>query len=149
MRVSSDGMPLELASGAVFTPAVSPDGKLVVYQRLIGEGAKQKREVVIQSIEGGAPVRVLSPTATMQLATTMQPFGWFPDGQALMVVQDTGLAQNLFRLPLAGGNPVQLTHFDSEPLLISAVAWSRDGKKLAITRKRRNTTDAVMFTNFR
>jgi serine/threonine protein kinase/Tol biopolymer transport system component len=150
MRVSSDGgMPMELASGAVFIPAVSPDGKLVVYERLTGEGAKQKSEFVIQSIEDGAPVRVLSPTATMQFNTTMQPFGWSPDGQALMVVQNTGLAQNLFRLPVAGGEPVQLTHFDSEPLLVSAAAWSRDGKKLAITRQRRNTTDAVMFTNFR
>lgn len=79
----------------------------------------------------------------------MQLFGWFPDGQALMVVQDTGLARNLFRLPLTGGDPMQLTHFDSEPLLVEAVAWSRDGKKLAIIRRRRNTTDAVMFTNFR
>jgi Tol biopolymer transport system component len=149
MRVSTDGMPVELASGAVYLPAVSPDGKLVVYERLIGEGAKQKREFVIQSIEGGAPIRVLSPSATMQFATTMQPFGWFPDGRALVVVQDTGLAQNLFRLPLAGGDLVQLTHFDSEPLLVRAAAWSRDGKKLAITRQRRNTTDAVMFTNFR
>jgi len=114
-----------------------------VYGRVVGEGAKQKREFVIQSIEGGAPVRVLSPTAMMI------QFGWSPDGQALMVVKDTGLARNLFRLPLSGGDPVQLTHFDSEPLLVNAVAWSRDGKKLAITRRRRNTKDAVMFTNFR
>ena len=66
-----------------------------------------------------------------------------------MVVQDTGVARNLFRLPLAGGDTMQLTHFDSEPLLVTAVVWSRDGKKLAITRQRRNTTDAVMFANFR
>jgi Tol biopolymer transport system component len=142
MKVSSDGgTPVELASGSVFDPHVSPDGKFVVYGHVIGEGAKQKGEFVIQSIEGGAPLRALSPTATQ--------FGWSPDGQALMVVQDTGLARNLFRLPLAGGDPAQLTHFDSEPLLVNAAAWSRDGKKLAITRQRRNTTDAVMLTNFR
>jgi eukaryotic-like serine/threonine-protein kinase len=149
MKVSSEGMPAELASGVVYLPALSPDGKLVVYERLIGEGGKQKREFVIQGIESGAMARVVSPNATMQFATTMQPFGWFPDGQALMVVQDTGVAQNLFRLPLAGGDPVQLTHFDSEPLLVIAAVWSRDGKQLAVTRRRRNTTDAVMFTNFR
>jgi len=144
MKVSSDGgTPVELASGAFFHSHISPDGRLVVYGRLVGEGANQKREFVIQSIEGGAPVRVLSPTAMMI------QFGWFPDGQALLVVKDTGLARNLFRLPLSGGDPVQLTHFDSEPLLVSAVAWSHDGKKLAITRRRRNTKDAVMFTNFR
>ena len=53
MRISSDGgMPVELATGAVAVPSVSPDGKLVVYERSIGEGAKQKREFVILSIEG-------------------------------------------------------------------------------------------------
>ena len=144
MKVSAEGgTPVELARGADFHPYVSPDGKLVVSERLGGVGTKRKQEFVIQSVEGGEPVRVLSATATMQ------QFGWSPDGQALMVVQDTAPARNLFRLPLAGGHPVQLTHFDSEPLLISAVAWSHDSRKLAITRQRRNSTDAVMFTNFR
>lgn len=60
-----------------------------------------------------------------------------------------GLIGGCFRMPLAGGAPVQLTHFDSEPLLVGAVAWSRDGKKVAISRRRFNTTDAVMISNFR
>jgi len=51
--------------------------------------------------------------------------------------------------PLAGGTLVQLTHFDSEPALISAYAWSRDGKKFAVTRARYNDTDVVMFSGFR
>jgi hypothetical protein len=51
--------------------------------------------------------------------------------------------------PLAGGAPVQLTHFDSEPAVVSAYAWSRDSKKFAITRARYNDTDVVMFSGFR
>jgi hypothetical protein len=51
--------------------------------------------------------------------------------------------------PPAGGDPAQLTHFDSEPGLISAYAWSRDFKKLAVTRARYNDTDVVMFGGFR
>jgi hypothetical protein len=51
--------------------------------------------------------------------------------------------------PLASGAPVQLTHFDSEPGVISAYAWSRDGKKFAVTRARYNDTDVVMFSGFR
>ena len=65
------------------------------------------------------------------------------------VLGKIGSGGDVFRLPLAGGAPVQLTHFDSEPLLISAVAFSRDGKKVAISRRRFNTTDAVMLSNFR
>jgi len=51
--------------------------------------------------------------------------------------------------PLAGGPPVQLTHFDAEPAYVAAYAWSRHGKKFAITRARYNDTDVVMFSGFR
>jgi len=51
--------------------------------------------------------------------------------------------------PLTGGSPVQLTHFDAEPSAIVAYAWSRDGKKFAITRARYDDTDVVMFSGFR
>ena len=105
------GAPVELASGVVSNPWLSPDGKLVAYNQVEGEGAKQKRQFVIQSIEGGPPVRTIAPPApTSSLA------GWTPDSQSLLLTQATGLVLNVFRLPLAGGAPVQLTHFDSEPL---------------------------------
>ena len=61
----------------------------------------------------------------------------------------TGNTMNVYMQPLAGGAPVQLTHFDSEPAVVSAYAWSRDGKKFAITRARYNDTDVVMFSGFR
>jgi hypothetical protein len=51
--------------------------------------------------------------------------------------------------PLAGGAPVQSTHFDAEPALVAAYTWSRDGKKIAIARARYNDSDVVMFTGFR
>jgi len=43
---------------------------------------------------------------------------------------------------------LKLTHFDAGPSRIAATAWSRDGKKIAITRAR-NDTDLVMFSGFR
>jgi Tol biopolymer transport system component len=75
---------------------------------------------------------------------------WTPDGHALTFVHNTtGSTQNVYLLPLAGGAPVQLTHFDSEPAVVAAYAWSRDGKKFAVTRARYNDTDVVMFSGFR
>src|SRR5947208_3359178 len=65
--------------------------------------------------------------------------GWTPDGRALAYVRNTtGRTQNVYMQPLAGGAEIQLTHFDSEPAVVQAFAWSRDGKKLAITRARYN-----------
>jgi hypothetical protein len=52
-------------------------------------------------------------------------------------------------LPLAGSTPVQLTHFDSEPGVVRAYAWSQDGKKFALTRARYNDADVVMFSGYK
>jgi TolB protein len=144
MKVSSEGgTPAELARGAVSSPCISPDGKLVAYSRRTGEGAQQRFEFVIQSIEGGPPIKELPQDTSAGLS------GWMPDGQALMATQGAGLYVPLFRIPIDGSERTQLTHFDSEPLLVGYVAFSRDGKQFAITRQRYNTTDAVVFTNFR
>jgi Tol biopolymer transport system component len=75
---------------------------------------------------------------------------WTPDSAALtFAATGTGRAQNIFMLPLSGSAAVQITHFDGEPSVIAAYAWSRDGKKLAITRARRNGNDVVMFAGLR
>jgi serine/threonine protein kinase/Tol biopolymer transport system component len=146
-KVSTDGgAPVELAHGTVYDPAVSPDGTLAAYGRTEGQGASAKTKFVVQRLEGGAPIQEIDVPATY----TWSGLDWLPDGHALTYVHDTtGNTQNLYMQPLAGGAPVQLTHFDSEPGVVSAYAWSRDGKKIAITRSRYNDTDVVLFTGFR
>jgi serine/threonine protein kinase/Tol biopolymer transport system component len=147
-KVSIDGgTPTELAHGVVRNPAVSPDGALVAYLRVDGQGASAKSKFVVQKLEGGAPIQEIdAPTYGWQGLE----LGWTPDGNALTYVNHTtGNTTNLYLQPLAGGVPVQLTHFNSEPALVYAYAWTRDGKKLAITRARYNDTDVVMFSGFR
>ena len=134
---------MELERGAIFAVSLSPDGRWIAYGRPKGEFKQQTREIAIVSIEGGPPMHTLSPPSPNSFL-----LGWSPDSQSLLM-GDGALAQNLYQLPLAGGAPVQMTHFDSEPLWITAAAYSRDGKKIAITRQRANTTDAVLFTGFR
>ncbi len=74
---------------------------------------------------------------------------WTPDGSALVLSKLTGAGSNLFYQPLDGTKPTQLTHFDTEPLWISAYAFSPDSKQIAITRARINDSNLVMFSNFR
>jgi serine/threonine protein kinase/Tol biopolymer transport system component len=146
-KVSTDGgEPMELAKGRVSWPSVSPDGTLVVYGRIDGQGTGTKSKFVIQRVEGSAP------TKEIEIPSTYNWFvpGWTPDGHAITYIHNTtGNTMNVYMQPLDGGPPVQLTHFDSEPGVISAYAWSRDGKKFAVTRARYNDTDVVMFSGFR
>jgi eukaryotic-like serine/threonine-protein kinase len=146
-KVSTDGgTPVELAKGRVSSPIVSPDGASVAYGRTDGQGADAKSKLVVQKLESGAPVREIDVPSTY----TWSLLGWTPDGHALTYVRNTtGNITNLYMQPLDGGAPVQLTHFDSEPAVVAAYAWSRDGKKIAITRGRYNDTDVVMFSGFR
>ena len=143
-RISIDGgTPVDLARGNVFEPAISPDGTLVAYMRIDGQGANAKRKFVVQKLEGGAPIQEIP--ASGDNATLK----WTPDGHALTYLHTVGSARHLYMQPLSGGPPVQLTHFDTEPSLIANYAWSRDGKKFAVTRARYNDTDVVMFSGFR
>ena len=145
MKVSIDGgTPQELARGEVYTPEVSPDGRLVAYDKDQGEGAARRRRFVIQSIEGGAPIKELD--APSRLASAPH---WTPDGKGLAYSDYSSGKSELYMLPVSGGPPVRLLHFDSEPMRIAAFAWSRDGKKIAITRAIQFDTDVVMFSNFR
>ncbi|HUN87613.1 MAG TPA: protein kinase [Terriglobales bacterium] len=146
-KVSGDGgTPVTLTSGGrIFGPVLSHDGKLVAYSRITGEGNKQQRQYVIQSIDGGAPVATLPASDVTGVVVD-----WTPDNLSLLESRQTdGLASNLILLPISGGTPVQITHFSSEPFLLPIAAFSPDGKKIAISRRRFNTTDAVLMTNFR
>jgi Tol biopolymer transport system component len=121
---------------------VSPDGKSVAQIDSQGEGANRRAHLEVFDLETGKRTYDFSlPISVPEL------IGWTPDGRSVTYVDYEDLP--LFMQPLAGGQPVQLTHFDSEPLRIAAYAWSRDGKKFAITRQRARDTDVVMFSNFR
>ena len=138
------GTPVDLAHGNISPPVISPDGSLVAYVRVDGQGAGAKPKFVVQKMDGGPPAQELQ--APYQLGSLR----WTPDGRALAYVRNTvGNVQNVYMQPLSGGPDVQLTHFNSEPGVVSACAWSQDGKKLAVTRARYNDSDVVLFSGYR
>jgi eukaryotic-like serine/threonine-protein kinase len=137
---------VELASGTSFSPPISPDGRTIAYGKTEGQGPSARSKILIQRLDNG------KVTEEINLATQYewQKLAWAPDGQGLTLVHSTTPSvQNLYMVPLNGGSEVQLTHFDSEPGIIAAYAWSPDGKKLAISRARYNDSDVVMFNGFR
>jgi serine/threonine protein kinase/Tol biopolymer transport system component len=147
-KVATDGgTPVEVAHGTYFSPTLSPDGKLIAYAKTEGQGASATSKIVLQRLDDGTIAKEIEMPAPFG---DWHALGWTPDGKALSFVHNTTSGtQNVYMLPLSGGAPVQVTHFDSEPAFVPAYAWSRDGKKFAITRARYNDTDVVLFSGFR
>jgi eukaryotic-like serine/threonine-protein kinase len=138
------GNPTELAHGNLSTPVVSPDGTSIVYLRTEGQGADAKNNFIVEKLDGGPPIY------TIPAAANTANLAWTPDGRAIAYVNNTtGNTTNIYMQPLTGGPPIQLTHFDNEPAVVEAFAFSKDGKKLAVTRARYADTDVVMFSGFR
>ncbi len=142
---ANGGSPTDLDVGNLYGyPMISPDGAAVAYLKLEGHGAAGKLKIMVRQIESGAVLHELDAPVG-----DAQSIAWTPDGKALTYLHTVGATRNLYMVPLAGGPPVQLTHFDSEPSMIRAYAWQPGGKKIAIVRARFNDTDAVIFSDFR
>jgi Tol biopolymer transport system component len=141
------GTPAELSRGTSFSPVVSPNGKLITYGKTEGQGAGTKSKIIVQRLDDGAiekQIEMISPF------DDWHALGWIPDGKALSFLHNTtGSTQNVYMVSLSGGAPVQLTHFASESVAMPAYAWSKDGKKFAITRARYDDTNVVLFSGFR
>jgi len=144
---TAGGTPVELVRGTSFSPVVSPDGKLITYGKTEGQGANARSKIFVQRLEDGAIEKQIEMPAPFD---DWHVLGWTPDGKALTFVHNTtGSTQNVYLVPLSGGPPLPLTHFASEPLFVPAYAWSKDGKKFALTRARYNDTNVVLFSGFR
>ena len=71
---------------------------------------------------------------------------WTPDGNALTYVDQFNDADNIWRQPVNGGPRKPITDFKSDR--ISFFAWSRDGKRLALSHGP-VTTDVILIKDFK
>jgi Tol biopolymer transport system component len=135
--------PVESAFGAT----ASPDGQSLAffYYEQDPKSLKTTRtEIALASLDGRIVRTFPIPTSSPSLPDA-QRVQWSRDGGALFYnLYDRGV-RALWRQPLAGGSPVQVTHFE-EPL--DYFDWSFDGKALAVSRSS-TLSDVVMITNFR
>jgi Tol biopolymer transport system component len=149
-RMAVDGgSPKEVARGNVSSPAISPDGKSLAYVKVEGQGAKLKVSLVVSSLDGGPALKEIVMPPDLQNMNGSQALRWTPDGRGVTWLSTIKNAQHVMMQPLSGGPPVQLTHFETEPALITQYAWSKDGKRLAVTRQKYNARDIMMFTGYR
>lgn len=115
----------------------SPDGKLFAYWD------EATKKVGIVSSDGSKPSRILPDIPLYEQRPLVR---WTYDGQALSYLVTREGVSNVWRQPIDGSPPKQVTDFKTER--IHYYAWSRDGQRLAVARGSADT-DVVMLSNFR
>jgi dipeptidyl aminopeptidase/acylaminoacyl peptidase len=106
---------------SVGAPAISPDGKTVVYTVTTNDWATKKKTVALWRVDAdGKNARALTASS----GNDDHPF-FSPDGRTLAFVSTRTGEPQLFFLPLAGGEAEQKTSF---PGGIDAPVFSKDGR---------------------
>jgi len=125
-----DPQPVEdLPTPVPFFLGYSPDGRY----RLRWDSPNW----VLEPATGGTEIRRWPARANT--------FAWSPTANGIdFMARDDG---NIWRMPLAGGEPRQLTHVTSPGL--QSFAWANDGSTLFYSRSVETTKDVVLLTNFR
>jgi WD40 repeat protein len=144
LRLSSGrGDPIEIAKSPGYEIhgrlANSPDGKFLAYaydESLPATGTK----LAVIPLSGGAPLH------TFSVPSDVSDLRWSPDGLSLQYLLTRNGTTNIWKQPMAGGEPRQFTQFTSGRIF--DFDWSADGKQLLLARGE-TSSDVVLISNFR
>jgi eukaryotic-like serine/threonine-protein kinase len=127
---------VQLPGSAMGGAEVSPEGLSVLYLWQDPNNLGSRPRFITSSINGGPVVHSIERMIGGGIPA------WSPDGKSLDYAVTRGGISDVWRQPLSGGPPKQLTHFTTD--LITNIAWSGDGKTLAAVRGTRSA-DIVLL----
>ena len=116
--------------------SISPDGRLLVFQQY-DKAASTPWRFGIMRADTGETVRLIDAPMTGRIT-------WTKNSAALIYVETPKLA-NLWQLPIDGGQPQQITSFDSQQ--IRSFDITPDGSTIVVSRGY-SSTEAVQITGF-
>jgi serine/threonine protein kinase len=111
---------LDLVSENATQPTISPDGKHVIYIKLLGPN---KMELWVANIDGTNPLKLAS-------SGRLTTLGWSPDGSQLAFSDNTTEAGKMFLINFDGSG---LREVQGAQGFVGWAAWSADGKTLYIS----------------
>jgi Tol biopolymer transport system component len=131
---------LSLDPGAESYPALSPDGKQVVYSGR-APGNTDTFDLFVRPVAGGAP-RQLTRGDASDIAAS-----WSPDGSSIAFARVEGSGVQYVVIPAAGNGEKKIAEFGgfSDALQSAGVAWTRDAKSLAVVGKTGAAAPAIML----
>jgi len=135
---TAGGTPRKITDNANGAFAFDPTSTRLAYTYWRKEGAgRNVARMRIISLDGtGTPIDLRPPEGAIR---------WTPKGDAITFIVDARPADNIFAMPLDGGQPKQLTHFRHGEIL--SADWTPDGK--LVMARGENPTDMVLIRNFR
>lgn len=145
-KVSIDGgeaIKLTNISDYALTPTISPDGRLIAFQW--GKiNRNHSPEIALLPFDGGEIIETFHVPNQFGQGYGKNALQWTPDGQAINYIIHRDGGSNIWRQPIDGSPPYQVTTFLDRR--IYNFAYSPDGKWLAMSRGTLER-DAILVTN--
>jgi DNA-binding winged helix-turn-helix (wHTH) protein/Tol biopolymer transport system component len=133
-KVAIDGgeaVKLTNVSGSLTSPAISPDGNVVacIWDK---NDRRFPPEIAMVPIDGGDITKTFAVNFGLSQGAGKKGLQWTPDGQTISYVAHDQGVSNIWRQPIDGGPPFQVTSFESGRIF--NFASSPDGKHLAVSK---------------
>jgi Tol biopolymer transport system component len=119
------GPPTQLSRKQLYSPAVSPDGRLIA-AHFWDEKPESRRKIGILPIDGSESIRLID------FPPTARSLRWSPEGKAVTYVDTRQGVSNVWAQPIGGGAPRRLTSLTDKE--IYSFDWMADGKTLICSR---------------
>ena len=110
------------------TPAISPDGKKIAFDRDADPGPGNNEDVFVANADGSGAVDI---TPTRTTTNDAQP-DFSPDGKRIIFNTFDGGDSDVFSIGVDGSNPVNLTA--DSPASDQDAVFTPDGKRIALAR---------------
>ncbi|MEZ5427462.1 MAG: protein kinase [Pyrinomonadaceae bacterium] len=136
------GEPEKILEDRVFAHEISPDGRYLAYLTRADDLDAPLR---IKIVSFGDDADVSQNVKVIDVPTGSEIFKWSPDGKGIDFIRTKDEVSNIWRIPLTGGEPKQITVWDLKR--ITGFAWSPDGRQIALSRGE-STSDLVLLENF-
>jgi Tol biopolymer transport system component len=133
------GEPVQLTYKVSEIPQFSPDGKSLGC-RYFTDDPNTPWKIAIIPIAGGEPTKFIEIPRVRSLGGI--GWAWAPDSRAIIRPANQNGVTNLWRLPLDGGKPSQITNFTTDT--IPRFSFASDGKRIAVSRGH-STLDVVLI----
>ena len=123
------GEPMPIFEGSTTCPTVSPDGKTIAF---VLRKMKQPLRIALVSFEGGEIIKTFDAKLESYPLWDKQNLQWTLDGGGIYFVAFNNGVSNIWRQPVDGSAPTQVTDFKDGRIF--NFAFSADGKQLALSR---------------